>query len=242
MRKSKEYSFQVKADKFFPSSAYQTPMYIILQSAPYEGIDFITELMNECVSVLLESGFDRNLHKISIVMDGGEVSEQYISNCLWNIYRGSGSPVSPNLLQSLHMALEKYLLDVTEKTDVEILVPLFKHMLKKSNSASITAVILSVVLAFSDKLSEIAVILFREYEIINYDIGRAAGERSIKSLYSIGYGMNWEHDIYQKERIDTCDQEHRNKTLEGAIVTYQFFMPTCSHFGQLISYLFYLLF
>ncbi len=213
------------SDNYYPSSAYQTPMYNILQEKPYEGIDFIIELMNVCVEKLKESGFDNNVHKISIQIDDNKCSEQYISNCLWGMYRGNGSPVSPNLLQSLHMALEKYLLDVTENTEEGILISLFKHMLMKSNSASITAVILSVVLAFTEKLSEIAVILFQTYEVINYDLSRSVGDRTIKSLYSIGYGMNREHDFYQKERIDTCDQKHRNNTLEGVIVIYQFFMP-----------------
>jgi len=225
MRSEQSFGLSSMSDRYYPSSAYQTPMYNILQKAPYEGIAFIIELMNVCVEELKESGFDHNIHKINIQIDDEKSSEQYISNCLWGIYRGNGSPVSPNLLQSLHMALEKYLLDVTDNTENRILIPLFKHILMKSNSASITAVILSVVLAFTEKLSEIAVILFQTYEIINYDLGRAAGDRTIKSLYSIGYGMNRENNIYQKERIDTCDQKHRNNTLEGVIVTYQFFMP-----------------
>lgn len=224
MKFEKSFGLSSITDRFYPSSAYQTPMYNILQVAPYEGIYFIIDLMNECLDVLKESGFDNGIHKINIKLDDNEVSEQYISNCLWNIYRGNCSPVSPNLLQSLHMALEKYLLDVTEKTDDEIIISLLKNMLKRSNSASITAVILSIVLTFKEKLSEIAVILFKTYEIINYDLARAAGDRIIKGLYSIGYGMNRENDIYHKERIDTCDQEHRNSTLESTIVTYQFFM------------------
>jgi len=225
MRIEQSFGLSSISDRYFPSSAYQTPMYNILQIAPYEGIDFIIELTNECVGALKESGFDNDIRKIYIQLENEKTSEQYISNCIWGIYRGNGSPVSPNLLQSLHMALEKYLLDVTEKTDDKILISLFKHMLMKSNSASITAVILSIVLAFKEKLSEIALIFFQTYEIINYDLGRAAGERTIKSLYSIGYGLNRENDIYQKERIDTCEQKHRNNTLEGVIVAYQFFMP-----------------
>lgn len=222
-----EHSFGLSpiSDNYFPSSAYQTPMYNILKIAPGEGIDFIIDLMNECVDALKKSNLDNDIRKISIQLENERTSEQYISNCIWGIYRGNGSPVSPNLLQSLHMALEKYLLDIAEKTDEKILIQLFKHMLVKSNSASITAVILSIVLAFTEKLSEIAMILFQSYEIIEYDLGRAVRDKNIKSLYSIGYGLNSEQDVHQKERIDTCEQEHRNNTLEGVIVTYQFFMP-----------------
>lgn len=214
-----------KSDRYFPSSAYQTPMYNILQIIPYEGIDFIIDLMNECVVMLKESGFDNDIRKIYIQLDNERTSEQYISHCIWGIYRGNGSPVSPYLLQSLHMALEKYLLDVAEKTDDKILITLFKSMLIKSDSASITAVILSVVLAFKEKLSEIAVILFQTYEILNYDLDRAFGESSIKLLNSIGYGLNKKDEIYIEERINACEQKHRNNTLEGVIVSYQFFMP-----------------
>ncbi|MCI3028601.1 hypothetical protein LMF32_05750 [Desemzia sp. C1] len=225
MQIEKSFGLSSLSDRYFPPSAYQTPMYNILQRAPYEGIDFIIDLMNECVAALKESDFDNDIRKIYIQLDNEKTSEQYISNCIWGIYRGSGSPISPYLLQSLHMALEKYLLDVAEKTDHKILIPLFKKMLMKSNSASITAVILSVVLAFKEKLSEIAIILFQTYEIINYDLDRAFGESSIKSLNSIGYGLNKVNDFYIEERINTCEQKHRNNTLEGVIVSYQFFMP-----------------
>ncbi|MBF4693327.1 AVAST type 4 anti-phage nuclease Avs4 [Fusibacter ferrireducens] len=220
------------SDRYFPSSALQTPMYALLHAEPRESIDFIIKFMNVCVERYVKSGYDAGVYKIQLHLSDDEVSEQYIGNALWNMYRGNGSPVSPNLLQSVHMALEKFLLIVAEKTEQKVLEDLFIHMLRTSKSASITAVVTSLVLAYPDKLSKIALILIKTYDILKYDGGRWAGERGLRSLYSIGYGLNWKNEVYQRERIDTLEEVHRNKSLEQIIINYQFFAKEGSDEGD----------
>lgn len=46
-------------------------------------------------------------------------------------------------------------------------------------------------------------------------------DRSAKSTYSIGYGLNRKNDLYQKERIKTCDDPHRQLSLEHLAFKYQ---------------------
>ena len=145
-------------------------------------IHFILDFSNRAVEAYLASGFDSSVHEIEVTI-GSDKSKQIISSSLWNIYRGSGSPVTPYLLQSMHMALEKRLLEIGKVSDKKNLKEWLIHLLKNTRSASITAVVASVVLAYPDELFEVATILFKNYEFYKYDNLRAGSENSAKNLY-----------------------------------------------------------
>ncbi|WP_457635628.1 AVAST type 4 anti-phage nuclease Avs4 [Persephonella sp.] len=208
---------------YFPSSAYQTPIYWLLQFSLKETIDFILEFTNKSVKYYANSGFDPEVKKVKVYFDDRTITEQYISHCLWNMYRGTSSPVSPYLLQSIHMALEKYFLEVGKHIDSKTLENWLIYLLKNSESASISAVVTSIVLAYPDKTFNVAKILFKTKEFILQDKSRAISEYETKSLYSIGYGLNYSHNFYQDERIKTCDDKHRKWSLEELFLYYQTF-------------------
>jgi len=208
---------------YFPVSAYQTPIYWLLQFSFKETVDFILKFINKSVKHYAKSGFDNSVKKVKLFFDDGTIKEQYISNCLWNMYRGTGSPVSPDLLQSIHMALEKYFLEIGKHKDSETLKRWLIYLLKSSESASISAAVASIVLAYPDKTFRVAKILFRTKEFILQDKARLVLEYNAKSLYSIGYGLNYQHKIYQDERIKTCDDKHRQWSLEELFLYYQTF-------------------
>jgi len=208
---------------YFPASAYQTPIYWLLQYSLKETVDFILEFTNKSVKHYAKSGFDSSVKKVKLFFDDGTIKEQYISHCLWNIYRGTSSPVSPYLLQSIHMALEKFFLDIGEKLDSRVLKSWLIYLLKNSESASISAVVTSIVLAYPDKTFDVAKILFKTKEFILQDKTRLVSEYQTRSLYSIGYGLNYHNKIYQDERIKTCDNKHRKWSLEELFLNYQLF-------------------
>ena len=54
------------------------------------------------------------------------------------------------------MALEKWLLDLAEFTEEKTICQFCEYLLRKSASAAITAVVLSVVIAYPDKLFPIS--------------------------------------------------------------------------------------
>ncbi len=208
---------------YFPSSAYQTPIYWLLYISLKETVDFILEFTNKSVRHYTQSGFDPSVKKVKVYFDDGTIKEQYISHCLWNMYRGTSSPVSPYLLQSIHMALEKYFLELGGHADSKTLESWLIYLLKKSESTSITAVVASIVLAYPDKTFNVAKNLFKTKEFIIQDKARLVSEYQTKSLYSIGYGLNPYHRIYQDERIKTCDEKHRKWSLEELFLYYQTF-------------------
>lgn len=211
-------------DRYFPASAYQTPIYWLLKFALQRTIDFVIQFTSTTVKIYSESEYDKNVMQIEIVAGKNEVKKQYLSQGLWNMYRGTSSPVSPYLLQSIHMALEKYLLEIAKDADVETVESWLIYLIKNSNSASITAVVASVVLAYPAKFFNVAKILFSSSYLILFDRLRARmHESQTRGLYSIGAGMDYRNKLFVDERLKTCDDKHRNLSLEDLIIQYQFF-------------------
>lgn len=208
---------------YYPASAFQTPIYSLLQFCFIDTINFILDFTNKSVESYVNSGFDKSVREIEIIIDEKQTQKQFISHCLWSMYRGTGSPITPYLLQSIHMALEKHLLEIAKKQDSIDVENWLIYLLKKSSSASITSVVTSVVLAFPDKFFNVAKILFSSIELFHFDNMRCAGEYHAKSLYSIGYGLNFRNKNFENERIKTCDEPHRRNSIENLALSYQFF-------------------
>ncbi|HOD62126.1 MAG TPA: ATP-binding protein [Bacilli bacterium] len=209
---------------YFPSSANQTPIKWLLQVAFYETLDFIIEFTNKAVESYSQSDFGKeDVVKITLHINEKEVT-QYLSWAIWSMYRGNGSPVVPYVLQSIHMALEKTLLEFSRILKSEILQNILLRILIQSKSASLTSVVCSVVLANPDKFYDVALILFKTIELFHIDTIRCTNEFYAKSLYSMGYGMNKLKDaLYADERLKTCEDKHRNLNLESLFLNYQLF-------------------
>ncbi|QOG11919.1 AVAST type 4 anti-phage nuclease Avs4 [Arcobacter sp. FWKO B] len=227
-RKKVEDAFNLSSKyefKYFPASALQTPIYFLLKNHFSITIDFILDFINKSVEYYSKSGWEykEEIQMIDVFVDENITIQQCHSKSLWNIYRGNSSPVMPNLMQSIHMALEKYLLEISKILKTEDLEFWLLYLLQKSKSSSLSAIVASVVLANSDKAFNIAVILFKTKEFIQADFHRQIHEHSIKNLYGIGYGLNWQTQIFQDERLKTCEDKHRNSSLESLFLNYQMF-------------------
>jgi hypothetical protein len=213
---------------YYPASAYQTPIYWLLKFSYQETVDFILKFINKSVNYYVDSGFSNSVRKIKLYFDDGTTNEQYVDERLWNMYRGGiGSPVCPYLLRSIHMALEKYLLEIAKDVDTKEVERLLLYLLRNSESASISAVVTSIVLAYPDKTFNVAKILFKTDEFIIQDEKRLSREDNIKSLYSMSfikliYGINNSlHKFYEDERIETCGDKHRKWDLKSLSKVYQ---------------------
>jgi len=221
----KYFNIKETYSEYFPESAYQTPTYWLLQSSLKETIDFIVQFTNKTVEAYASSDLDNSqVDELEVFFENDESVKQYISNRLWCTYRGT--QVSPHILESMHMALEKYFLERGENTGTEALEKWLLYLLKKTKSASITAVVSSIVLAFPDKTFNVARVLFKTKEFFLYDTSRWGLDQSHKDSLSIlgnGFGFNYENEIYQDERIKACDDEHRKLTLEHLFLKYQMF-------------------
>ena len=204
----------------FPPSAFQTPIYWLLIINYQDTIEFILAFVNQAVEFYAESKFDSSVIKTKVIIDDLKV-EQWTNYCLWCMYRGTSSPISPYLLQSIHMALEKYLLDTAKKEESEKLEKRLKYLLKKTKSASITSVVTSIVLAHPEKCFNIAKILFQTKDFFGFDMKRQLSEHEARTLYALGAGINYKNDAFYKERQKTCDDIHRQEHLETLLFKYQ---------------------
>src|SRR5690625_2117308 len=215
-----------RASDYFPASAYQTPVFQLLKSHPYKTLIFIVDFINRSIKRYFESEYDSTVKEIAFRI-GDKKYSQYASSGIWNTFRGNSSPVVPNLIQSIHMALEKYLLNILEaEIDNEIIEEiLIDYLLKRTKSASVTAVVASIVSAYPECLFETAKILFSCDEFLQLDKQRANMEFQMKNLYSIGAGLNLKNKLYEEERLKTLKDNYRKLSLEDLILRYQFLRP-----------------
>ncbi|MFP9114758.1 AVAST type 4 anti-phage nuclease Avs4 [Flavobacterium sp. RHBU_3] len=208
---------------YFPPSAYQTPIYHLLRFDFYSTIDFIISFTDRAIRQYEKSAYGKQGEHILISIEDDVENKQYVSQNVFQIYRGSGSPVTPYLLQSIHMALEKRLLEIAKSEPPAVTISWLKHILKSSYSASLTAVVISVVLAYPDKFFNIALILFSAPRLFVYDRLRSFAEKEAYNLTAMGYGLNYATKYYEDERLETMSDEFRKTSLETLIISYQFF-------------------
>lgn len=204
--------------EYYPASSYQTPLFALLRIEPQKSIDFIIKLMNHAALNYSQSELNENYSEcseIEIIFDDKLHISQICSGNLWKIYRGTGA--APNVLQSILMALEEYLLQYVNsftKTNAEALC---FYLLKSSNNVAITAVILSAVIAYPDKLFDVSCVLLRTKELFHLDKIRLLSER--ESNYFKGF--NPRYKLFDDERIKSNQQEFRKKKFEDIVLSYQ---------------------
>jgi len=214
------------SQEYFPSSPYQTPTLILLQTAPDQTLDFILSLTNKTVEFYKNSSLSQNeLQDVKIFTDDTKSRTQYISCRLWEMYRGTH--VAPGVLESIYMALEKWLLEIAPSSTPQELEEKCIYLFKNSKSASITSIITSVILAYPFKLFNVAAMLFKTKEFYLYDTTRYVKDRTHKSMLE---GLrdnfpqrNYLTQFYQDERITACDDKHRSSSLENVAFYYQVF-------------------
>lgn len=216
-----DFCIDERISKYFPASAYQTPIYWLLKTKFAQTINFILDFTNKTVECFTKSERGQNEVETTQVYVEDKSYQQYICNRLWNIYRGTQG--TPYVLESMHMALEKVLLEVAKNIDVSTLEGWLLYLLKNSKSASITAIVVSIVLAYPTKTFNVAIDLFKTKDLFFYDTSRMVLDQSAKLNYSIGYGLNYNSRLYEDERIESCNDKHRAKTLEYIAREYQFF-------------------
>lgn len=204
--------------EYYPPSAYQTPIRALLQVEPMKTIDFIIDLTNNVATTYKESALNENdseCDEIQIVLNDKEIISQICSDRLWKIYRGTG--VATNLIESVLMAFEEYVLLYVEKFTKEDATALCLYLLRKSNNVAITAVVMSAVISYPDKLFEVSCILLKTKELFFLDRSRFLCEHEANMFR----GLNPRNKRFDDERIMTNKKEFRKKTFEDIILQYQ---------------------
>lgn len=202
------------------ASAFRTPIFTLLRSDPNATVDFILKFVNEAAENYSKSSLDKGkVEEVALaVSQSGAPAKQFISTRLWQLYRG-GMP-APCLLQSMHMALERWLFQLVKIAAPDVAESWCVYLLTNSRSASITAVVTSVAHAEPNKLANVVYVLLRSRKILEHDLGRKMFEHQAKILYSIASSQD---SFFVQERFATCSEKHRQNSLEDIALKFQLF-------------------
>jgi hypothetical protein len=207
---------------YFPASAYHGPFLALLRNHPRKGMDFIIRIFSHSadwyahprVSERLEPPFE-----IEFKFSDGTAGKQWCNPRLWNWYRGTS--VGPEVLQSLLMALERWLLEFAEARPGSLDAVLL-DLLRRSDSAALTAVVASVATAFPHASGEALLVLLQSRICIQLDRQRMAAESNAPSRISgLMPALRAENKIYEAERKEMDEKPHRRGDLESAIANLQ---------------------
>lgn len=190
------------------ASSYSTFISIFLLIYFEKTLDFIINFTNECMENYINFFPKEKYSQIKLYIDNDNIKTQIINEELWELYRGMN--YDSCLLESIHMALEKNLLE-GERTNKELEDILLK-ILKKSNSASLTAVVASTATSFFKTQMKINEILFKTKELFQYDKRRCKKENLISRLIR--------DPKLRKERKESDRLEHRKYELGDILFQY----------------------
>lgn len=202
------------SNKYYPASAYKTPIINLLQNNQKTATDFLIRFCNKAGKVYLKSHLnkdDKECTKIMIYVKGQEI-EQTASVRLWKMYRGTH--VGSDLLVSLLMGFETWLLKVVKNSDDNLVMDFCRDVLMKSENVMLTAVIVSIAEAYPEKMVDIVCDFLKIKEIFHFDSDRFVSEGQASFLL---HGDN----IFEEERRESNKLPHRCKRLEDIILQYQ---------------------
>lgn len=209
---------------FFPSSPYQTPIQMLFDSEQLlnttekttKVIDFIVKFVNQSVDYYIQRCKYEQVVKIPVRLADGSSQMIIASQSLWNMYRGTANLSMPNVLESIHMALEVYLLDMTDlkkNPDWNNVKELLWRILTSSHSSSIYSVVASVAVAHPDDLFDILLFLCQNIQFLALDLNRCSNE-IISNSRSFIYNR---HENWWTERDRSNKLPHRQEHLESVL-------------------------
>lgn len=207
---------------FFPASALRGPWLPLLQSHPGIALKFYYQVFNHSIDWYVHPRLPDALEpawEIEITFADGTVHKQWVNPRLWTAYRGLS--VSPYVLQSMLMALEKWLLEVATRHP-EQLDNVLLAILRHSHSGSLSAVVASVAIAHPDLAGEALLVLLSAPDYVRLDRQRMAQESGTSALTNMLPQLQADKKLYDNERKQSNALPHRQRDLEFAISSLQF--------------------
>lgn len=209
--------------EFFPASAFRGPWSALLRLHQAKGIDFLLKAFNHSAEWYAHPRVSDPVeppYEVELKFVDGTTRKQWANPRLWNWYRGTS--VGPYALQSLLMALERWLLEVA-KDRPQDLDAILLDILRRSDSAALSAVVASIATAFPHSSGETLLVLLSVPAYIALDRQRMATESQAPSTLSAWMPqLRAEAKVYDRERKDADSLPHRRQDLEAAIANLQF--------------------
>jgi hypothetical protein len=231
----KEESWGIENSKFdyYPSGIYKTFAAGLFSTHPVKAISFVTKFINYSVDFFMQSDYAKEhpLEKLTLKFQDGKERMQYGDLDLWIAYRGSATTVH-NLIESLLMSLERYLLQlaaVDSDLAKRLLEEHCKYILQFSNNVALTSVVASVFMAHPKAFTQAILPIFRLRQFYDWDL-----QRSISEYHSMA-PEDRQIPYAQKERMESNALPHRRKYHQGLRA---FMIPYQIHYGKFNEQLF----
>lgn len=209
------FGLQSLSDTYHPASAYKTPILNMLINDWKQTTDFLIYFFNWSGDAYVKSYLNREYRECFTIFlyVNGEKIEQIASERIWQLHRGTH--VGPNLMISLLMGFETWLLSFAETSERKVVVEYCRYVLKKSQNVMLPSVILSVAEAYPDKMLDLICDFLKTREIFHLDSSRFVSENKA-SLFLFN------DNLFENERRKSNELPHRKKRLEDVILNCQF--------------------
>lgn len=203
---------------YFPASSYQTFVNKLLWYHPIKAFDFIIDLVSYSSKKYEDSDFAKSdVVKLALKFDDKEIS-QTGSYVLWQMFRGTGT-VTPYLLQSVLMSLERYLFELGQSGSEVATKNLhfsFEYLILNSDSVAITSVLSSIAMAYPKQVGIKILFFLQCREFLDWDSGRWSSDQSHMLLNSPLKSRVDEY-FFDEERQEAENWEHRKKYYRGLL-------------------------
>lgn len=208
---------------YFPATAFRGPLLPLLRADGRVGLKLVVDMINHCTewyaNPRVEHQYVELPEKIRLDFGDGTYAEQWCNGRLWLAYRGLS--VSSHVFQSILMAFERWLLEYAERYPSQ-LDELLLGILKKSNSAALTAVVASVATSMPRDCGGTLLVLLRSRECMNLDRTRLGSEYQTAQHHGLlDGGWDARNKIFLDERKASDSLPHRKRDLEDAIANLQ---------------------
>jgi hypothetical protein len=207
---------------YFPASGARGPWVHLFRYRPSKALRFALRVFNQSASAYVHSRYNMPLEPawhVDLTFSDGKTCRQWCNERLWNLYRGLS--VGPYVLESILMAMEKWLLGYAEAYPQK-LDSILVDILRRSESACLSAVVASVATAYPQHAGEALLVLLSARDYLRLDLGRFASESQAAVLSSIPSVLKAENRVYNQERKAANELPHRKESLEDAILRLQF--------------------
>jgi hypothetical protein len=160
---------------YYPVAINSTPVYYLLSSYPYKGLSLVIGFIN----YTLEYNGNERYYKTVCILNDGQKRTLYGSAEVWGMYVG----LSPQnqLLQSILLGLEAFLLDLAMEEDACLLESVIKYIYENTNNIAPFGVIASIGMAYPWIVGEGMMPLLRTEEFYEFDAERAKFEMMVET-------------------------------------------------------------
>lgn len=204
---------------YFPASAFQGPFIHLLRHHFQDAVRFIISIFNECGKAYNNIYVSRGQepHTTELTFADGFKTKQICNELFWNLYRGRS--VTPSVLQSALMALEKILLDYAD-ADANGLDGFLVSVIRESETVALTSVIASIAVAYPKRTPSTLLVLLSSPECLIIDRRRKSQDMT-GSLIGLFPNLDSSKQFFYDERKKSDERQHRKDDLEFAIKTLQ---------------------